>query len=126
MSQKSQKSQNRVQDVAAERLIPVWAIGETRAMSERERRLTAAIYAQIPGVLAHVQREGRLPRPIVGGGSCAREIGVRVLVNVRGIDIELSEEERLVYGAIGGEKDAPEGWVVVLGREGETSAARVR
>ena len=99
---------------ATDGLIPVWAIGETRAMTERERRLTAVVYAQVPGVLEHVRREGRLPREIALGGSGEREIGVRALVRRRGIDLELSEGERLVYQAIAGGADAPAGWVVVL------------
>ncbi len=99
--------------VATEGLIPVWAIGETRAMTRRERKLTAALYAQIPGVLEHVRREGRLP-PKVGGGG--RELGLRVLVRRRGIDIALTEAEREVFDAIRAESDAPEGRAVVIDR----------
>jgi hypothetical protein len=97
--------------IMSQNLIPVWAIGETRPMTHRERKLTAAIYAQLPGVLEHVRREGRLPARIGGGG---REIGLRVLVQRRGIDIELTETEREVFDAIRGGGDAAEGWAVVI------------
>ena len=106
---------SRPQHFEAEGLVPAWALGKTgtrRTLSDRERRLTAAIYAQIPGVLEHVRREGRLPRTMAGGG---REIGLRVLVQQRGIDIELSEEEQLVFNAIGADGDVPGGCAVLIG-----------
>jgi len=67
-------------------------------MSDRERRLTAAVYAQLPGVVEHVRETGRLPEQI--GAMGGFDIGLRVLVARRGIDIELSERERLVLDAI--------------------------
>jgi hypothetical protein len=102
-------------ECGSEAMIPVWAIGETRAMSERERKLTAAIYADVPGVVEHVRREGRLPRNIGRISSYERELGLRVLVKRRGVDIDLSPREKVVYDAIRGEADAPGGWVVLLG-----------
>jgi hypothetical protein len=95
--------------------IAVWALGETRAMSDRERRLTAAVYAQIPGVLDHVREQGRVPRSrwLPGGGPEAK---LRSLVQRRGLDLELSEAERMVYGAIGAEGDAPAGRAVLIAR----------
>lgn len=81
-------------------------------MSDRERKLTAAIYAQLPGVLEHVRRNGKLPpRMKTAGGA---EIGLRVLVQERGIDIELSENERLVFDAITAPGDVPAGCAVLL------------
>ena len=99
------------------RPIAVWAIGETRTMSERERRLTAAVYARIPGVLEHVRTEGRLPRKIPASGG---ELGLPLLVQRRGLDLELSEAERAVYGAIGGGDDAPAGRAVLIDSRGCT------
>jgi hypothetical protein len=121
MSQK-QTSPAFVAQIAPARLIPVWALGETRPMTHRERKLTAAIYAQIPGVLEHVRREGKLPARIGGGG---REVGLRVLVQRRGIDIELTQTEREVFDAIRGEGDLAEGWAVVIdgGRDGRHAPA---
>ncbi len=92
-------------------LIAVWAIAEPRAMSDRERRLTAAIYAQLPAVLEHVRREGRLPRHVPGGG---REIGLRLLVQRRGLDLDLSEPEREVFEAIARDGVAPPERAVIL------------
>jgi hypothetical protein len=99
----------------AEGIIPAWALGEKgtrRTLSDRERRLTAAIYAQIPGVLEHVRKVGHLPRTMPGGG---RDIGLRVLVQRRGIDIELSEAEQIVFDAIGAEGDVPGGCAMLIG-----------
>jgi hypothetical protein len=95
-------------------VIPVWALGETRPMSERERKLTSAVYAQNPAVLEHVRREGRLPRSVPGGG---REIGLRVLVRQRGLDLHLTEPEREIYGALVTDGDAPGGRAVLLGAD---------
>jgi len=72
-----------------------WALGETAAshpMSDRERQLTAGIYAQVPGGVDHARRNGKLPP----GMTAARgaEIGLRARVHERGIDSELSEKER--------------------------------
>jgi hypothetical protein len=83
-------------------------------MSDRERKLTSAVYAQIPTVLEHVRREGRLPRSVPGGG---REIGLRVLVQQRGLDLHLTEAEREIYGALGTDGDAPGGRAVLLGTD---------
>jgi hypothetical protein len=41
-----------------------WALRETAAshpMADRERKLTAVIYAQLPGVVDQVRRKGRVP-----------------------------------------------------------------
>jgi hypothetical protein len=95
-------------------LIPVWALGETRSMSERERKLTSAVYAQIPAVLEHVRREGRFPGTVAGGG---REIGLRAVVQRRGLDLHLTEAEQEIFDALGAEGDAPAGRAVLLGAD---------
>jgi hypothetical protein len=92
-----------------------WALGETAAshpMSDRERKLTAAIYAQVPGVVDHVRRTGKLPPRMTAARGA--EIGLRVLVQERSLDIELSENERLVFDAITASADVPAGCAVVL------------
>jgi hypothetical protein len=94
---------------------PAWALGKTaasRSMSDRERKLTAAIYAQLPGVVDHVRRSGKLPPRMKAAGGA--EIGLRVLVQERGIDIELTENERLVFEAIKACGDVPAGCAVLL------------
>ena len=92
-----------------ERLIPVWALGETRAMSDRERRLTAAVYARLPGLVEHVREAGRLPLRIAGTGM---EVGLRWIVQRRGVDPELTGPEKIVLDAIG--PDAPGGRAVII------------
>ena len=90
-------------------------LGETAAshpMSDRERKLTAAIYAQLSGVVDQVRRNGKLPPRMTAARGA--EIGLRVLVQERGLDIELSENERLVFDAITASGDAPAGCAVLL------------
>ena len=82
-------------------------------LSERERKLTAAIYAQLPGVFDHVRQHGRLPANMGPAGGA--ETGLRVLVQRRGIDIELTESERLVYDVLGLRGEVPAGCAVLLG-----------
>ena len=92
-----------------ERLIAVWALGETRAMSDRERRLTAAAYARLPGLVAQVREAGRLPQRIAGTGMAAE---LQWVVQRRGVDPELTEPEKVVLGALG--PDAPGGRAVLI------------
>ena len=99
----------------AEAILPGWAIGPTaakREMSERERKLTAAIYAQLTGVVEHVRRLGTLPE----GMKTARgaEFGLRLLVTRRGLDIELTEDERLVADALAASGTVPAGCAALL------------
>jgi hypothetical protein len=65
--------------------------------SDRELRLTAALYALRPGVLDHVKATGRLPERIPTGGS---NIGMQLLIERRGVNLTLTAEEQLVYEAI--------------------------
>jgi hypothetical protein len=92
--------------------VPGWALGQTatnRTMSDREQKLTAAMYAQIPDLVAHVRRTGRLPAMSPGGGM---HIGLRLLVERRGIDLEPSEDERAVLDVIARTGDVPAGCAV--------------
>ena len=65
--------------------------------SEKELKLTAAMYAARPGVVEHVRRTGRLPSEISMGGA---SIQARHLIAARGTDIVMTEDERLVCDAI--------------------------
>ena len=76
--------------------------------SEKELKLTAALYTQIGGVLAHVKATGRLPDQINQGGA---HIGMRLLIEKRGTDISLTPDEQLVFDAILKEKRLPGGGV---------------
>ena len=88
--------------VAAPKVIPVWAVGERRALSDEEWRLTAAVLAEVPGVLDHVRRAGSLPQVLPGGG---RELGLLRVVLERGLRPVLTDAEREVLEAldVGGE-----------------------
>jgi hypothetical protein len=102
-------------NVEAEQVVPAWALGQTAVdyeMSERERKLTAAMYSQLPGVVEHVRRTGRLPPKMASAGGI--EIGLRLLVERRGIDLELSEDERMVLDAIALSGEVPVGCAALL------------
>lgn len=76
--------------------------------SDKELKLTAALYASRERVLEHVRATGRLPKRIELGGAW---IGVRLLIERRGTDIRLTPDERLVYKAILKEGRLPGGGV---------------
>ena len=82
--------------------------------SQREIKLTAALYASMRGVLEHVRTTGKLPDEIPEGGA---HIGMRVLIERRGTNITLTHDERLVYDAIIREKRMPGGSVILLDEE---------
>ena len=77
---------------------------------ERELKLTAALYAQIRGVLEHIRATGRLPKKINAGGA---HIGMRLLIERRSTDITLTPDEQLVYDAIIRGKRLPGGSVIL-------------
>lgn len=80
-------------------------------ISDRELRITAAMYAARPGVAQHLKETGKLPARINMGGG---HIQSRVLIRNRGLDIELRPDEKLVYEAILRERRLPGGHVLVL------------
>ncbi len=95
--------------------VPAWALGSSArwaSLTEHERRLTAVIYAGLPGVLAHVLKDGRLP--VKMGPAGGAEIGVRVLVERRGINLALSEDENAVLEVLLRDGEAPAGCAVLL------------
>jgi hypothetical protein len=71
-------------------------LGDT-SRSDKQLKRTAALLASRPGVVDHVRQTGQLPANIPSGGM---HIGARLLMNVRGWDIELREDEQLVYDAL--------------------------
>lgn len=78
-------------------------------LTEKELRLTAALYARTGDILEHVERTGKLPDTIKAGGGMA--IGMRVVIQERGTDITLTEKEQKVYDAIVREGRLPGGAV---------------
>jgi hypothetical protein len=80
--------------------------------TEQETKITAALYASRPGVLEHIRTTGRLPKDIPMGGA---EIGMRLLIQKRGIDITLTPDEQLVYDAMIKENRLPGGSVILVG-----------
>ena len=82
-----------------------------RSPSEKELKLTAALYAKRSGVLEHLQEFGRLPETIPTGGAA---IGTRLLIEERGTDITLTPDEQLVYDAILREGRLPGGSVCLV------------
>ena len=86
------------------------------AFSERELKLTAALYAQRSGVVEHVEQTGRLPESIPPGGM---HIAMRLLIRERGADITLALPEQLVYDAIVGEGSLPGGGARLVPGPGE-------
>jgi hypothetical protein len=72
----------------------------------KEIKLTAALYASRVGVVANVRSTGSLPANIPMGGG---HIGLRLLIERRGTDIDLTPDEELVYDAIIRERRMPGG-----------------
>jgi hypothetical protein len=79
--------------------------------SNKEIKLTAAVYAHRPWVVKYVKKTGKLPKNIPFAGD---NIGVRVIIETRGTDITLTADEQLVYDAIVKEKRLPGGSVILI------------
>lgn len=78
-------------------------------LSERELRLTAALYARLG---AHRRmRRGRLPRLEDDG---CRWVPVQEIVRARGVDLSLTPDEQLVYDALCRAGRVPGGAVRVM------------
>ncbi len=91
-------------------------MGTEGELTEQELKLTAALYAGRRSVVEHVRSTGRLPEEIPMGGA---HIGMRLLIERRGRDIILTEDEQLVYDAILREGRLPGGSVHLVPREGD-------
>jgi len=80
---------------------------ESKTISNRELKLTAALYMHIPGLLAHVKATGRLPEEIK---PCPwLYMPLNHIIMRRGTDITLDSDEQLIYDAIVKEKRLPGG-----------------
>lgn len=76
-----------------------------------ELKLTAILYAHNPQVVAHLKKNGKLPDVIRDAGFAT---GLRITIETRGRDPELSEDEYLVYEAILRENRLPGGGVKLI------------
>ena len=73
-----------------------------------ELKLTAILYAHNPQVVAYLKKNGKLPDVIHDAGFAT---GLRITIETRGRDPELSDMEFLVYEAILREGRLPGGAV---------------
>jgi hypothetical protein len=76
-----------------------------------ELKLTAILYAHNPQVVAYLKKNGKLPDVIHDAGFAT---GLRITIETRGRDPELSEDEYLVYEAILRENRLPGGGARVV------------
>ena len=65
--------------------------------TNKELKLTAALYNHKRGLLEYVKEHGTLPNEIDMPGAY---IGMRLLIERRGTEITLTEDEKLIYDAI--------------------------
>ena len=79
-----------------------------REYTHPELKITAILYANNPNVVAYLKETGNLPEDIPNGGF---PTGMRVIIERRGMDPELREDEQLVYEAILREGTLPGGGV---------------
>lgn len=77
---------------------------ENREPSERVTKLTAALCASRERIFKYLKEIGRLPDDLSLPGGW---IGMRLLIEKRGTDITLTEDEQLVYDAILRERRLP-------------------
>lgn len=82
------------------------------AISEKELKLTAALYAKLRGVLDAVRETGALPPDMKPQAYYV--IPMKLLMAERGTDIELDPNEQLVYDAIVRAGRTPAGAVQLL------------
>jgi hypothetical protein len=78
-----------------------------------ELKLTAILYAHNPQVVAYLKKNGKLPDVIHDAGFAT---GLRITIETRGRDPDLSEDEYLVYEAILRENRLPGGGVKLLSK----------
>ena len=91
--------------------------------SNKELKLTAALYASIPWVMEHVREHGTLPEYIGAGGM---HIGMRLLIEKRGTDLTLSGREQMMYDAILKCRRLPGGKVLLIEEEEKRRAAKAK
>jgi hypothetical protein len=88
----------------------VSALGDADWPSERELKVTAVLYARL-GAVAHLRETGRLADKI---GGMQNSIPMNLVLQERGTDPTLTEEEQLVYDAIVREHRLPGGAVRLI------------
>ena len=82
-----------------------------KGYTNKELKLTAALYASREWILEYLRENGRLPDEIPTGGM---HIGMRVIIERRGTDITLTDKEKLIYDALIREKRLPGGGVRLI------------
>ncbi len=92
---------------------------DTGVLSERELKLTAALYARL-GAHRHMRRRGRLPGLPDDG---CHWVPVQEIVRARGVDLSLTPDEQAVYDAFCRAGRVPGGAVRVMERPGLSPAA---
>lgn len=81
---------------------------EDNSYSIREIKVTAMVYATSKELVEQVRTIGKLPKNIAPGGF---HIAARFLIERRGTDPTLTEDEKLVFDAIVRERRLPGGGV---------------
>lgn len=81
---------------------------EPKPYSNKEIKLTAAVYAKVTSILKHVKETGKLPQEI---NMPWLYIPMNLIIRERGTDITLDEDEKLIYDAIMRERRLPAGGV---------------
>jgi hypothetical protein len=79
-------------------------------LTERELKLTAAVYARL-GAADHVRQTGSLPERLGGPWNV---IPMRLVLQERGTDVTLTPDEQLVYETILREARLPGGAVRLM------------
>jgi len=82
-----------------------------KGYTNKELKLTAALYASREWILEYLRENGRLPDENPTGGM---HIGMRVIIERRGTDITLTDKEKLIYDALIREKRLPGGGVRLI------------
>jgi len=85
---------------------------ESKAVPVRSLKLTAAVYATRRELVAYVRENGRLPDKISPGGF---PVAFKKIIEWRGTNIKLSENERMIYETILRENRTPGGMVKLVG-----------
>lgn len=93
-------------------------MSEVSRLTDRELKLTAALYARM-GAVEHLRQTGRLPDSI---GGLWNVIPMRLLLEERGTDPTLTPDEQLVYDAILREGRLPGGAVRLVGEVRDQAA----
>ncbi len=86
-------------------------------IGNRALRLTAAVYTLL-GAATYLKEHGRLPERVGGPWNY---LPANYIIEQRGLDFELTEDEQLVYEAILRERRLPGGSAVLLDEENKSS-----